>query len=419
MAAFPPARSSPCAERRATEQVREMSSQHVTTVEMNRLFAALTAFMIMAVLAAAPQSASAADGKTVYAEFCVVCHGEHGDGNTRLRRGLTTPPRDFTSAVSRRELSRERMINSVTHGRPGTAMQAIGTRLTEEEIAAVDHFRASFMTGAGAKETRPPKMVLGEQLYVRNCAVCHGDKGNGAMWTQSSLNPSPRDFTAAAAREELSRERMITSVTYGRPGTAMMSFRKRLSAEEIETVVDYIRTNFFMKGPAPASPHPEIVQADMSLPFPGNLKGDVGKGKEFYEHNCFTCHGLEGNGQGPCLLFIYPKPRNFLAEESRLRLNRRTLFNAVHVGLRGTVMPAWGRVLSDQEIANVAEYVFTAFVHPAAAASAARQKEPKKQLREPSPPPLRASRADSRFTTNAATSATVIAATPTRCPRVI
>src|SRR3569832_249744 len=53
MAAFPPARSSPCAERRATEQVRELSSQHVTTVEMNRLFAALTAFMIMAVLAVA------------------------------------------------------------------------------------------------------------------------------------------------------------------------------------------------------------------------------------------------------------------------------------------------------------------------------------------------------------------------------
>src|SRR3569623_1991112 len=351
--------------------------------QMNRQLAALAAFMILALITAAPV-ALAADGAKVYAEFCVVCHGEHGDGNTRLRRGLPTPPRDFTSAVSRRELRRERMINSVTHGRPGTARLAFDTRLTEEEIAAVvDHIRATFMTGAGAKETRPPKMVLGEQLYVRNCAVCHGDEGNGAMWTQSSLNPSPRDFTAAAAREELSRERMITSVTYGRPGTAMMSFRNRLSAEEIETVVDYIRTNFFKKRPAPASPHPEIVQADMSLPFTGNLKGDVGKGKEFYEHNCFTCHGLEGIGQGPCSKFIYPKPRNILAEESRLRRNRPTLLIAVHDCLRGTVMPAWGRVLSDQEIANVAEYVFTAFVHPAAAASAASQKEPKKKLSAP------------------------------------
>src|SRR3569623_2604513 len=236
MAAIPPARSSPCAERRATGQVRELSSQHVTTVEMNRLFAALAAFRSMAVLAAAPQSASFSDGKTEYAEVCVVCHGEHGDGNTRLRRGRTTPPRDFTSAVSRRELSRERMINSVTHGRPGTAMLAFDTRLSEVEIAAVvDHIRANFMSGGVAKEARPANMVLGEQLYVRNCAVCHVDKGSGAMCTQSSLNPSPRDFTSAATRDELSRERMILSVTYGRPGTAMMSFRKRLSADEIET----------------------------------------------------------------------------------------------------------------------------------------------------------------------------------------
>lgn len=365
------------------EQVTSLSSQHVPTVEMNKLFAALAALMLMMFFAAVPARAFAADGKTVYAEFCVVCHGERGDGNTRLRRGLTTPPRDFTSADARRELTRERMINSVTHGRPGTAMLGFDTRLSEEEIAAVvDHVRTTFMSGAGVKETRAPKMVEGEQLYVRNCAVCHGDKGNGAMWTQSSLQPSPRDFTSPAAREELSRERMITSVTHGRPGTAMMSFRKRLSPEEIETVVDYIRMSFFMKGPAP-SPHPEIVRADMSLPFPGQIKGDAGKGKEFYEHNCFTCHGLEGNGEGPRSKFISPRPRNFLAEESRLRLNRPTLFNAVREGLRGTVMPAWGRVLSDQEIANVAEYVFTAFVRPASGVGAVSQQEIKKKLSPP------------------------------------
>src|SRR3569623_209249 len=112
--------------------------------QMNRQLAALAAFMILALITAAPV-ALAADGAKVYAEFCVVCHGEKGDGNTRLRRGLTTPPRDFTSAAARRELSRERMINSVTRGRPGTAMLAFDTRLSEEEIeTVVDYIRASF-----------------------------------------------------------------------------------------------------------------------------------------------------------------------------------------------------------------------------------------------------------------------------------
>ena len=31
-------------------------------------------------------------------------------------------------------------------------------------------------------------------------------------------------------------------------------------------------------------------------------------------------------------------------------------------GKPGTVMPAWGKVLGDQEIADVAEYVFQSFV---------------------------------------------------------
>ena len=315
-------------------------------------------------LAAAP-AAQAVDGAAVYSQYCLVCHGEKGDGDTRVRRGLNSPPRNFTTARAHRELSRERMINSVTHGRPGTAMMAFDERLSEDEIAAaVDYIRTTFMTGEGSKSP-PDKMVRGEHLYVRNCAVCHGDRGSGAVWTQSSLNPPPRNFTAAL-RDELTRERMITSVTYGRPGTAMMSFRKRLSPEEIETVVDYIRASFLGKA-APAPQAEQIVQADMSLPFPEGLHGDAEKGKRFFENNCFTCHGKKGDGNGPRSKFINPKPRDFLTPKSRSRFNRPTLFVAVRDGVRGSVMPSWGKVLSDQQIADVAEYVFEAFVHPRAA----------------------------------------------------
>ena len=311
---------------------------------------------------ASPGAMAAVDGALVYAQHCVVCHGDKGDGDTRVRRGLSSPPRDFTAARTRAELTRERMLRSVADGRPGTAMMAFGTRLSQAEVAAVvDYIRATFMVGK-ASAALPPKIAEGEQLYVRHCAVCHGDEGSGAVWTQSSLNPPPRNFTAAL-RDELTRERMITSVTYGRPGTAMMSFRRRLSTEEIATVVDYIRASFLGKGIKP-SDHPRIVQADMSLPFPDGLRGDALQGKRFFDNNCFTCHGKEGDGKGPRASFINPKPRDFLSMESRIRLNRPALFIAVRDGVRGSVMPSWSKVLSDQQIADVAEYVFTAFVHP-------------------------------------------------------
>ena len=63
-------------------------------------------------------------------------------------------------------------------------------------------------------------------------------------------------------------------------------------------------------------------------------------------------------------IFINPKPRNFLHEASRHELNRPALFQAIAQGKLGTEMPAWNKVLNEQEIANVAEFVFQRFIRP-------------------------------------------------------
>ena len=52
------------------------------------------------------------------------------------------------------------------------------------------------------------------------------------------------------------------------------------------------------------------------------------------------------------------------AKAARAALNRRTLFEAIAGGRVGTEMPAWDKVLTRQEIANVAEYVHAAFIRP-------------------------------------------------------
>lgn len=327
---------------------------------------------------AAPSEVS---GEDIYKKNCAVCHGEQGDGMSRARHGLNPPPRDFTSPVARAELTRERMRTSVTHGRPGTAMMPFSAKISEAEITAVvDYIRSSFMHGPAIKaDATMISLDRGKRIFISNCAVCHGDNGSGAMWTQASLNPAPRNFTTQIAREELSRERMITSITNGRPGTAMMSFNSRLSAPDIEDVVDYIRATFMTakttedspqaaNAPNPhaaaASPHApaQIPDADMSLAFPAGLQGNAELGRAFYLKNCFTCHGEQGDGNGPRSSFISPRPRNFLDPESRRTLNRPALLKAVAGGKPGTPMPAWNKVLNEQEIANVAEFVFKEFI---------------------------------------------------------
>ncbi len=100
----------------------------------------------------------------------------------------------------------------------------------------------------------------------------------------------------------------------------------------------------------------------MTLAFPHGLIGDINKGQQFYQSNCFTCHGVEGLGNGPRSKFINPRPRNFVAAQSRQTLNRPRLFLAISRGKQGTVMPAWSTVLTNQQIADVAEYVYQTFI---------------------------------------------------------
>ncbi len=84
-------------------------------------------------------------GRKVYNFRCYFCHGYSGDGKTVASRFLTPPPRDFTS-LSVGAVPRDSMIESVTLGRAGTAMQGFGRTLTADEIeAVVDFVRQEFI----------------------------------------------------------------------------------------------------------------------------------------------------------------------------------------------------------------------------------------------------------------------------------
>lgn len=234
-------------------------------------------------------------------------------------------------------------------------------------------------------------------IYQKFCSVCHGDKGDGDSRAAGGFDPRPRNFTAPESAAELSRARMIRSVTNGRPGTAMVGHAKKLGPQQIESVVDYIRATFMQlpsetresalrnqatdllapnvisAAPSQAGMKPSMpadgamgevatAAADMTLSLPQKLKGNVDSGRAFFMKNCFTCHGVKGDGNGPRAYFIAPRPRNFTSAESRQAYNRPRLFDAISNGKRGTVMPAWGKVLNEQQIANVAEFVFQAYI---------------------------------------------------------
>lgn len=201
------------------------------------------------------------------------------------------------------------------------------------------------------------------ELYHQYCSVCHGDRGDGRSRARQGLSTPPRDFTAPGAAAALTRDHMIDVVLNGRPGTAMVGWKTRLSRDEAAGVVDYIRGTFMRGGASGhAGANESVKPPTPALEAKAPVRGHAVRGAALYNANCATCHGLEGNGEGPRAYFIFPKPRNFLAEETRSRFTPDTLFFAVKHGVKGREMPAWGTVLNDQQIADVSQYVYENFV---------------------------------------------------------
>ncbi len=97
---------------------------------------------------------------------------------------------------------------------------------------------------ASSHNPPPAEIQLGKKIYEDRCKVCHGVRGDSDAFAASVLSPPPRNFTAEAAKKELSEKRMILSATEGRPGTAMMPWKNILSEREIRAVVSYIRREF-------------------------------------------------------------------------------------------------------------------------------------------------------------------------------
>ncbi|MGB5855043.1 MAG: cytochrome c oxidase subunit II [Oceanisphaera sp.] len=76
-------------------------------------------------------------------------------------------------------------------------------------------------------------MQQGEQVYQRTCAACHQANGEGISGAFPALKDSELILTDKAAH--------LNIVLYGKTGTAMQSFNKQLSVQELAAVITYER----------------------------------------------------------------------------------------------------------------------------------------------------------------------------------
>jgi mono/diheme cytochrome c family protein len=203
-----------------------------------------------------------------------------------------------------------------------------------------------FAFPAAAQEGSDEEVLeQGAQIYAENCAVCHGEDGQGRVGATLAKNwPS--------IRPDL---RIRDVIERGIPGTFMqawgLEFGGPLTEQEIDAVTFYI-LSWQDGGPIFIFPTSTPGISPALTPPPG-ITGDPNRGALLYASNCAVCHGSEGEGRvGAELAKDWPSIRPDLRVKS-----------VIEVGIEDTVMPAWsqehGGPLSDQDINDITAYVLT------------------------------------------------------------
>ena len=92
--------------------------------------------------------------------------------------------------------------------------------------------REDRLADAGARER-------GRMVFLMNCALCHGERGDGLGVRREGLVGRPRDFTSSAWRTRTSPQHVIFAIREGVSQTSMPSW-PTLSDDEVWDVTAYV-----------------------------------------------------------------------------------------------------------------------------------------------------------------------------------
>ena len=95
----------------------------------------------------------------------------------------------------------------------------------------------SLFTVLGAGNTNEAAAADAGTIYSRQCVSCHGRDGRAR--TRKGRQTRARDMTDASWQDDVSDERLFNSISNGRG--KMPAFRKKVSENDIDTLVAYIR----------------------------------------------------------------------------------------------------------------------------------------------------------------------------------
>jgi len=218
----------------------------------------------------------------------------------------------------------------------------------------------------------------GQLVYEKNCAVCHGVRGDGKGEAAYLLQPKPRNLRAGKFRlvssENLqpTRADLFLTISNGMPGTAMPSWA-HLPEDYRWALADYVlglnRAGWFDRGielgyskPEAEKYAAEMTESGAPIPIPPEPPPSpqgLRQGRQYYLTACANCHGENGEGRRePTWRTAEGFPtwsRNLKEGVFKGGREGKQLYLRFFTGLPGTPMPSGS--LPGEQVWRVVQYV--------------------------------------------------------------
>jgi mono/diheme cytochrome c family protein len=232
-----------------------------------------------------------------------------------------------------------------------------------------------------------PLKLPGYKAYVKHCAPCHGDRGDGKGVASRFLAPSPRDFKrepfrlVSTANNAPSPKDLFETIATGIGGTAMIPFAW-LGEEALWPIVEVVEA-FRLQGVRMRFEEAQFTEAAIAAeiekarpvigpeepPEPPDTYESAARGLIHYRATCASCHGVDGRGVMPETVPAGAKrerPRDLARGVLKQIPISKNLFARVRCGMPGTAMPATSpKILDDDAVWDLIHYLRTLI--PAAA----------------------------------------------------